>query len=133
MAWWEPVPVSRVDPYEPVAATTGLIFVRDQDVVGLAPIYVVEATADRGVISVVPVNNAAFAQGTIGIELITQTYFQDNIVNFIPYEYWRKDAQTIDEGGGDGAHVRGLVEYRNAALLHHQLAILKLHIQLLTE
>jgi phage tail-like protein len=103
MAWWEPVPVSRVDPYVPQVEQSAKISVYEQETQKFGHIYIVQPTFEQGVITVVPVNNAAFDQATIMIELITQTYFQDNIKKFIPYEYWRMDAKTIADGGGEGS------------------------------
>jgi phage tail-like protein len=90
-------------PTIPATEGSGRIFIIDPLYAGSAVIYVVEPTHASGRIAVIPSQDIARDSGTILIESITQTYFQDNILNFLPYEYWRKDVQTIPEGGGDGA------------------------------
>jgi phage tail-like protein len=96
MAWWT-VPVA------PVAEAQNSVYIHDIDETRYVQIFIYEGTLAQGVIAIVPVDAAATDQATITIESITQTYFQDNIKKFIPYEYWRMDEKPIEEGGGDGA------------------------------
>lgn len=97
MAWWEPVPVA--DPAEGFSP----IFVIEIDAsAGENIVNVIEPTTASSFISVVPTTGAARDEGHIMIQSITQDYFQTNIKNFLPYEFWRMDAKLLNEGGGEG-------------------------------
>jgi phage tail-like protein len=96
MAYPTPPPIPGIE-------GSGRIYVIDPLYAGQAVVFVVSPTTAQGRVSVIPVADTARDQANIMIQTITQTYFQDNIYQFIPYEYWRMDAKSTEEGGGDGA------------------------------
>jgi len=79
------------------------IFVIDPLFAGDALVFIVEPTTASGRVVVIPSQDIARDSGTILIESITQTYFQENLINFLPYEYYRQDEKDVTEGGGGGA------------------------------
>jgi len=95
MSWW-------TVPDAPPAEAQGIIYVIEPRVVGQNLVYIVSPSYFMGRIAIIPEQDIARDSGEIMIQAITQTYFQDNIKKFIPYEYWRMDAKTIDEGGSEG-------------------------------
>jgi phage tail-like protein len=56
-----------------------------------------------GRIALIPKNEIARDRGNVIISSITQTYFQDHILDFLPYEYWKMDLKSTEEGGGAGS------------------------------
>lgn len=89
--------------YDPTINDSGNIYVVTPNELKGNFVFVVPPTTAQGVITVVQAESAATDQGSITIQSITQTYFQTNIKKFIPYEYWRLDALSVEEGGGEGA------------------------------
>lgn len=95
MSWWT-VPVAP-----PITAINAvyLIFL---EATANNYVYAVEPSSSISTISIVPTTESARDQGYIMIEKITQTYFQDHIKKFVPYEFWRLDSTPTEDGGGGG-------------------------------
>ena len=90
-------------PTPPSVEAHNRVFIIDPLLGGSNKVYLVEPTHMRGRVALIPKNEIARDQGEIIIQTITQTYFQDHIMDFLPYEYWRMDMKSIEEGGGDTA------------------------------
>ena len=125
MSWWEPLPetefnsthgavyaevgdvnyilgVSQGVRYGAVAEAEAGVYLFGPDTVATNNIFIAGPTTASGTVNVVTGYDQARDQAYIMIQSITQNYFRNNIKRFIPYEYWRKDAQLINEGGGEG-------------------------------
>lgn len=87
----------------PTAYAAHRIYIIDPLFAGSNKVYLVEPTHAGGRVALIPVSDIARDVGTIMVQAITQTYFQENILDFLPYEFWRMDAKTLEEGGGEGA------------------------------
>lgn len=94
--WWEPVPVA------PSAEHSNWILVLEPTASSQGIVYVTPAAHSQIAVAVVPVVEKARDSAYIMVQSITQDYFQNNIQKFLPYEYWRLDGKTYDEGGGEG-------------------------------
>jgi hypothetical protein len=95
MSWW-------TVPDVPPAEAVGVIYIIEPLFVGQNLVFVVAPSYFMGRIAIIPAQDIARDSGEIMIQKITQTYFQNNIQKYIPYEYWRMDAKPIEEGGSDG-------------------------------
>ena len=95
-----PIPIP---PTAPPVEAHNRIFIIEPIFVGQSKVFIYGPTVAMGKVMVIPVSEIARAQGNIIIESITQTYFRDNIKTFIPYEFWKMDARTFEDGGGEGA------------------------------
>lgn len=95
MSWW-------TVPDVPALTASLVVFIIEVETTERNFVYVVPPTPHSASLVVAPQYNSARDQASILIEKITQTYFQDNIKKFLPYEFWRKDAIAIEDGGGGG-------------------------------
>lgn len=95
MSWW-------TVPDVPPAEAVGVIYIIEPLFVGQNLVFVVAPSYFMGRIAIIPAQDIARDSGEIMIQKITQTYFQNNIQKYIPYEYWRMDAKPVEEGGSDG-------------------------------
>ena len=90
----------------PIAAAAtdhAAIYVIFHEAVGQNKVHVYVPSFAQQTISVVPSSAIARDSANVIVQTISQTYFQDNIINFLPSEWRKWDAIVREEGGGDGA------------------------------
>lgn len=89
-------------PSIPATQAQNSITIIEPILVSQQKVFVFSPTTEEQKIIVMTANEAARDQSNIIVQTITQDYFQNNLIKFVPHEWRRLDNTPKGNGGGEG-------------------------------